>query len=83
MGVGLDSDERNNPPIKCAEVFAKAKQLGLKLTMHCDVNQLDTLTHIEQCIKDIEVDRIDHGVNALESDVLCELIKNKKLGLAV
>lgn len=51
--------------------------------MHCDVNQLDTLTHIEQCIKDIEVDRIDHGVNALESDVLCELIKNKKLGLAV
>jgi adenosine deaminase len=83
VGVGLDSDERNNPPIKFAEVFAKAKKMGLKLTMHCDVNQLNTLSHIKQCIKDIEVDRIDHGVNSLESDELCKLIKDKKLGLTV
>ncbi|WP_289028242.1 adenosine deaminase [uncultured Paraglaciecola sp.] len=83
VGVGLDSDERNNPPIKFTEVFAKAKAMGLKLTMHCDVNQLNTLTHIDQCINTIEVDRIDHGVNSLESDALCEMIKDKKLGLTV
>lgn len=83
VGVGLDSDERNNPPAKFTEVFAKAKTLGLKLTMHCDVNQQNTLTHIRQCIDEIEVDRIDHGVNSLESEVLCELIKNKGLGLTV
>ncbi|MDT0596157.1 adenosine deaminase [Glaciecola petra] len=83
VGVGLDSDERNNPPIKFAKVFAKAKEKGLKLTMHCDVNQLNTLVHIEQCIEQIEVDRIDHGVNALESEMLCSLIKNKNLGLTV
>lgn len=83
VGVGLDSDERNNPPIKFAEVFAKAKRMGLKLTMHCDVNQLNTLGHIEQCINLIGVDRIDHGVNSLESKMLCELIKQKQLGLTV
>lgn len=83
VGVGLDSDERNNPPIKFAEVFAKAKTMGLKLTMHCDVNQLNTQTHIEQCLNTIEVDRIDHGINSLESEELCELIKDKKLGLTV
>ncbi|MEP1448227.1 MAG: adenosine deaminase [Paraglaciecola sp.] len=83
IGVGLDSDERNNPPIKFADVFAKAKSMGLKLTMHCDVNQLNTQTHIEQCINTIEVDRIDHGINSLESEELCELIKDKKLGLTV
>ncbi|WP_158972003.1 adenosine deaminase [Paraglaciecola sp. L3A3] len=83
VGVGLDSDERNNPPVKFADVFAKAKKMGLKLTMHCDVNQQNTLTHIEQCIRTIEVDRIDHGINSLESDKLCELIKDKKLGLTV
>lgn len=83
VGIGLDSDERNNPPIKFANVFVKAKALGLKLTMHCDVNQQNTLTHIQQCIDEIEVDRIDHGVNSLESEVLCELIKNKGLGLTV
>lgn len=83
VGVGLDSDERNNPPIKFSEVFAQAREMGLKLTMHCDVNQQNTLTHIEQCLQDIKVDRIDHGVNALESEALCEMIKAKNIGLTV
>ena len=83
VGVGLDSDERNNPPVKFAEVFSEAKAMGLKLTMHCDVNQQNSLMHIKQCVSDIQVDRIDHGINSLESEVLCELIKHKKLGLTV
>jgi adenosine deaminase len=57
--------------------------MGLKLTMHCDVNQQNSLIHIEQCISDIQIDRIDHGINSLESEVLCELIKDKKIGLTV
>lgn len=83
IGVGLDSDERNNPPLKFAEVFSKARSWGLKLTMHCDVNQDNTLEHIRQVIEDIKVDRIDHGVNILESDVLCELVRSRGLGLTV
>lgn len=83
IGVGLDSDEFNNPPVKFKDVFALAKQWGLKLTMHCDVNQKNTLEHIRQVIEDIGVDRIDHGVNSLESDELCALIVEKKLGLTV
>lgn len=83
VGVGLDSNEKNNPPIKFADVFSKARAWGLKLTMHCDVNQDNTLEHIRQVIEDIGVDRIDHGVNILESDVLCELAISKGLGLTV
>lgn len=83
VGVGLDSDEYNNPPVKFKDVFALAKQWGLKLTMHCDVNQKNTLDHIRQVIEVIGVDRIDHGVNSLESDELCELIVEKQLGLTV
>jgi adenosine deaminase len=83
VGVGLDSDERDNPPIKFYDVFREAKAMGLKLTMHCDVNQQDSLIHIKQCISDIQVDRIDHGINSLECEELCELIKDKKLGLTV
>lgn len=83
VGVGLDSDERDNPPIKFYDVFREAKAMGLKLTMHCDVNQQNSLIHIKQCISDILVDRIDHGINSLESEELCELIKDKKLGLTV
>jgi adenosine deaminase len=83
IGVGLDSDEKGNPPRKFAEVFARARSLGLKLTMHCDVNQDDTLEHMRQVLEEIGVDRIDHGVNSLESEALCTAIREKRLGLTV
>jgi adenosine deaminase len=83
IGVGLDSDEKNNPPLKFAEVFARARSEGLKLTMHCDVNQQNTLVHIAQVLNDIGVDRIDHGVNSLEDPSLCEVIAKRGLGLTV
>ena len=83
VGVGLDSDEHGNPPVKFSEVFARARSLGLRLTMHCDVNQQDTIEHIRQVLDEIGVDRIDHGVNSLESDLLCEKIRDRGLGLTV
>jgi adenosine deaminase len=83
VGVGLDSDEQNNPPLKFAAVFACARSEGLKLTMHCDVNQENTLVHIGQALNDIRVDRIDHGINALDDPQLCELIRDRGIGLTV
>jgi adenosine deaminase len=83
VGVGLDSDEKDNPPSKFAEVFALARAEGLKLTMHCDVNQENTLKHIGQVLHDIRVDRIDHGVNSLEDEALCKVIAERGLGLTV
>jgi adenosine deaminase len=83
VGVGLDSDEQDNPPLKFAAVFARARGEGLKLTMHCDVNQQNTLVHIGQVLNDIHVDRIDHGVNSLEDPALCEVIRERGLGLTV
>jgi adenosine deaminase len=83
IGVGLDSDEKNNPPVKFAEVFRRAREAGYKLTMHCDVNQQNTLLHIGQCLDTIGVDRIDHGVNSLEDAALCEKIRSRGLGLTV
>jgi adenosine deaminase len=83
VGVGLDSDEKNNPPSKFAAVFAAARAQGLKLTMHCDVNQENTLEHIGQALNEIRVNRIDHGVNCLEDPSLCAQIRERRLGLTV
>jgi adenosine deaminase len=83
IGVGLDSDERGNPPTKFKEVFARARDEGYHLTMHCDVDQENSVDHIWQCLNEIGVERIDHGVNALEDDVLIEEIKSRGLGLTV
>ena len=83
IGVGLDSDEKGNPPNKFKDVFASAKKEGYQLTMHCDVNQIDIVDHIWQCLNDIQVDRIDHGINSLEDEKLCEEIANRGLGLTI
>lgn len=83
IGVGLDSDEKDNPPSKFVDVFKRARNEGYKLTMHCDVNQKDIVEHIGECLDLIDVDRIDHGINALESDALCSEIAARGLGLTV
>jgi adenosine deaminase len=83
VGVGLDSDEKNNPPAKFAKVFARARREGYLLTMHCDVNQQDSVAHIWDCVNLIGVDRIDHGCNALEDPALCQVLAERKLALTV
>lgn len=83
VGVGLDSDEKGNPPAKFAKVFQRAREEGYLLTMHCDVNQEDSVAHIWECVDLIGVSRIDHGVNALEDPALCAVLKQRQLGLTV
>jgi adenine deaminase len=83
VGVGLDSDERGNPPAKFKEVFARARREGFRLTMHCDVDQEDSVEHIWQCLDEIAVERVDHGVNALEDASLITEINRRGLGLTV
>jgi adenosine deaminase len=81
VGVGLDSDERGNPPVKFSEVFARARSEGYRLTMHCDVDQQDSAGHIRQCLDDIGVERIDHGVNCVEDDYLLRRLRESGVGL--
>jgi len=83
VGVGLDSDERDNPPVKFREVFARARDMGYRLTMHCDVDQEDSVGHIRQALDEIGVERIDHGVNSLEDDALAQELTDRGMGLTV
>ena len=83
VGVGLDSDEQGNPPEKFAGVFRRARAEGYQITMHCDTDQENSLEHIRQCLEVIEVDRIDHGVNILESESLTADLRRRGLGLTV
>jgi len=80
-GVGLDSDEMGNPPVKFKEVFGRARDEGYRLTMHCDVDQQDSVPHIWQCLDDIGVERIDHGVNCVEDEALVQRLRASGTGL--
>ncbi|GAA4749695.1 adenosine deaminase [Amnibacterium soli] len=81
VGVGLDSDERGNPPAKFAAVFARAREEGFLLTMHCDIDQPGSIEHIRSALLDIAVDRIDHGTNIVEDPALVDLVRERGIGL--
>jgi adenosine deaminase len=83
IGVGLDSDEKDNPPVKFAEVFREARAEGYHITMHCDPDDKDSVTHIWQCIDDIGVERIDHGTNCVEDPRLLRRLGDARMGLTV
>jgi len=80
IGVGLDSDERGNPPSKFAAVFARARTEGYMLTMHCDIDQVGSIEHIRQALEEIGVDRIDHGTNIVESPAIVAEAKRRGIG---
>lgn len=83
LGVGLDSDERQNPPEKFAGVFARARAAGYRVTMHCDPKQKDALVHLWQCLEVIDVERLDHGIDCLSDVRLTEEIARRRLGLTL
>lgn len=80
-GIGLDSDETDHPPRKFMTVFRRARSEGLKLTAHCGPDVDGVVDNIWQCVRDIEVDRIDHGVNAVVDPLLMETIAQKGICL--
>lgn len=78
-GVGLDSKEAGNPPIKFMEFFMQAKKEGYHLTAHCDCDQKDSIRNIGQCIDLLGVERIDHGVNVVEDNDLMKSALEKNI----
>ena len=81
VGVGLDSNEKDNPPVKFREVFERARAAGYRLTMHCDHLQENSVEHIRQCLDVIGVDRIDHGYHVLDDDGLIEDVRRRQVCL--
>jgi len=77
VGVGLDSNERGNPPAKFADIFARAEALGLHLTLHCDLDQENTHEHIRQALQDIGSRRVDHGLNVLDRPELIAMARDR------
>ena len=77
VGLGLDWDEKGNPPAKFKAVYERAREEGFRLTLHCDVDQENSVAHIGQALLDLKVDRIDHGLNVMDDAALIETAKRR------
>ena len=83
IAVGLDSDERNNPPENFSDVFAKAREAGYLTVAHCDVDQQDSVAHIYTCLDDLKIARLDHGINSIEDPKLMKRLAESEMGLTI
>ena len=81
VGVGLDSSERGHPPEKFARVFARCRELGLRLVAHA--GEEGPPAYIRSALDDLRVERIDHGVRCVEDPALVERLAAERMPLTV
>jgi len=81
IGVGLDSSEQGNPPSKFARVFAMAKERGFLTVAHA--GEEGPAEYVWEAIDLLEVDRVDHGNNALCDDNLVDELIERQIPLTV
>ncbi|WP_370679328.1 adenosine deaminase [Comamonas sp. GB3 AK4-5] len=62
IGVGLDSSELGHPPEKFTRVFARARQLGLRLVAHA--GEEGPPAYVWDALHNLQVERVDHGVQS-------------------
>ena len=79
IGVGLDSGEVGNPPTKFKKVYKMAADLGLKLVAHA--GEEAGPDYIYEALDDLQVRRIDHGVQCLKDDTLIERLVKEQIPL--
>ncbi|RCV49118.1 adenosine deaminase [Marinitenerispora sediminis] len=81
VGVGLDSAEVGHPPSKFAEVFRRARDLGLRAVAHA--GEEGPPEYVHEALDVLGVQRIDHGVRALEGPALVARLRTERIPLTV
>ena len=81
IGVGLDSSEVGHPPEKFKQVFAKAKAEGLHLVAHA--GEEGPPAYIWSALDVLQVERIDHGVQAAKDPALMARLAKDRVPLTV
>jgi adenosine deaminase len=81
IGVGLDSTEIGYLPQKFARVFADAGERGLRRVAHA--GEEGPPQSVSDTLDYLHVDRIDHGIRALEDDELIARLARQQTTLTV
>lgn len=81
VGIGLDSSELGNPPEKFKEVYEAAQKLGFKLVAHA--GEEGSYEYINDALDLLHINRIDHGVQAINSSELMQRLKEDQTPLTV
>jgi len=81
VGFGMGGDETMGRQGDFAWAFDCAREAGLRLTTHA--GEWAGPASVRQAIDDLQVERIGHGVRAIEDPALVELLAEKEIVLEV
>lgn len=81
IGVGLDSSEVGHPPEKFARVFARCRELGLRLVAHA--GEEGPPAYVWSALDVLKVERIDHGVQSTKDPQLMRRLAIDRIPLTV
>jgi adenosine deaminase len=73
VGIGLSGDEKAFPASMFKDAFDLAKSAGLKCTVHAGEDAGPE--SVWQALKDLNADRIDHGIRSREDESLIRFLK--------
>lgn len=81
VGVGLDSSEVGHPPSKFQRVFARARDMGLKLCAHA--GEEGPPEYVHEALDLLHIDRMDHGNRSMEDETLIRRLADEQMTLTV
>ncbi len=81
IGVGLDSTEIGYPPELFADVYARAAAEDLHLVAHA--GEEDGPETVAAALDILHVERVDHGIRAMEDPALVKRLRYERVPLTV
>ncbi|MQA11181.1 MAG: adenosine deaminase [Pseudonocardiaceae bacterium] len=81
IGVGLDSAEVGHPPSSFTDVFRRARELGLRAVAHA--GEEGPPSYVWEALDELGVERIDHGIRALDDPDLVARLRAERMPLTV
>ncbi len=81
LAIGLSAIEVGYPPSLFKDTFAKVRDAGIHVIAHA--GEEAPADYIWSAIKDIKVERIDHGIRCLDDERLVEYLVETQLPLTV
>jgi adenosine deaminase len=79
IGVGVGGDERSLPTAAFGATMREARRLGLHTVIHA--GEFDGPRSVWEAIDELEVERVGHGIRAVEDDVLVKTLARRGIPL--
>lgn len=81
IGITIGGSEQHHPPELFAAVYRRAREAGLRLTAHA--GEAAGPESVRRAIRDLGVERIGHGVRAVEDPALVRELVESQIPLEV